>query len=614
MSYYSQSQQIDTNAITLKSLTSTDVDINCLTGNVRINGIVPGAGGGGGGGGPYDGPGNIRLNTGNFIAEGDGVATGLMTGQTIASVGKVTAGGNLETNANIEIKTNGNLTLDGNGSILQLGGGKITSGSGGIESLGDIKTIGAFDLEIGKDIYFDGTDIYHRTNNPAAQKSYKDYKQLPGLNDANKFTGANQFNSNTTEFAAKVSVGTRDPQSLLFTQNLALNTSGNIESKTINNGTLIQCGNINCGNAGENEVRARVFKTRTNEHSSPEGWTIEQQLPSNPAVPFDRSLTFKGGEANAFISIIDNAPGVIPNIVLDPRTSVLGGLISATTYQVGQSIEGFLIEQPNTGGDTNNLLIKAGSNEGVVKFQNNAGTINLAIIQKDPVTNQGRIYCPAIFFGTTGVHNSIVNDTSGPDSLVLKIRQATSSSKVEFLDDEDASIMEVKKTEIELGPTIPITFGAYNFRPQQYYRDITAFSFNHSALGATNQIFTTNSSDWVNVNTGATNQTISMGNVSNRGAYKLTLRQTTAGTLGQINDLRLMSDIVLTRANDNDPDIILPSPTVYSFDSYDGQGQAPIITMSPGSFVYNVYATFPQTSGNETANVRITLTQMPYFA
>jgi hypothetical protein len=51
---------------------------------------------------------------------------------------------------------------------------------------------------------------------------------------------------------------------------------------------LIQCGNINCGNAGENEVRARVFKTRTNEHNSPEGWTIEQQLPSNPAVPFDR--------------------------------------------------------------------------------------------------------------------------------------------------------------------------------------------------------------------------------------------------------------------------------------------------------------------------------------
>ena len=612
MSYYSQSQQINTNAITLKSLTSTDVDINCLTGNVRINGIVPSAGGGGGGGGPYDGPGNIRLNTGNFIAEGDGVATGLMTGQTIASVGKVTAGGNLETNANIEIKTNGNLTLDGNGSIVQLGGGKITSGSGGIESYGHIKTIGAFDAEIGKDIYFDGQDIYHRTFNPSAQQNYKDYKQLAGKNDNNVFTGSNQFNSNATEFSAKVSVGTRDPQSLLFTQNLALNTSGNIESKTINNGTLIQCGNINCGNAGDNEVRARVYKTRTNEHSSPEGWTIEQQLPSNPAVPFDRSLTFRGGEANAFISIIDNAASIIPNIVLDPRTSVLGGLISATTYQVGQSIEAFLLEQPNTGGDANNLLIKAGSNEGVVKFQNNAGTINLAIIQKDPVTNQGRIYCPAIFFGTTGVHNSIVNDTSGPDSLVLKIRQATSSSKVEFLDDADASIMEVKKTEIELGPTIPITFGAYNFRPIQYYKDITNFSFNHNTIGPTNLIFTTQDTDWVNLNSGAIGQALNLGVFANRGAYKLTFRQTNGGTLGQINDMRIMSDIVLTQPNDGAPQISLPSPSSYAFEAYDGV--APEITQTPGFLVYNVYATFPQVSGNETANVRITLTQMPYFA
>ena len=610
MSYYSQSQQIDTNSITLKSLTSTDVDINCLTGNVKINGIVPT--GGGGIALPINGVGDITV-TGNITANGDGVATGLMTGQTIASVGKVTAGGNLETNANIEIKTNGNLTLDGNGTILQLGSGKITSGSGGIESTGDIKTIGAFDLEIGKDIYFDGTDIYHRTINPVAQKSYKDYKQLAGLNDANKFTGANQFNSNTTEFAAKVSVGTRDPVSLLFTQNLALNTSGNIESKTINNGTIIQCGNINCGNAGENEVRARVYKTRTTEHNSPEGWTIEQQIPSNPASNFDKSLTFTGGEANAFISILDSAhSGFVPNIVIDPRNSTLGGLLAATVHQVGQGGEAYWLEQPNTGGDADNLLIRAGSGEGSVKFKNNAYNIDLAIIQKDPVTNQGRIYCPAIFFGTTGVHNSIVNDTTGPDSLVLKIRQATSSSKVEFLDDANASIMEVKKTEIELGPSIPITFGAYNFRPQQFYKDITAFSFNNSAIGVTNRIFTTSDTDWINVNTGATSQNLNLAVEANKGAYKLTFRQISAGTLGQINGMRIMSDIVLTLVNDGDPQITLPSPSSYAFEAYDGI--APIITMAPGFLVYNVYATFPQVSGNETANVRITLTQMPYFA
>ena len=133
-----------------------DVDIKTTDGgNILINGVLP-TGGGGSGGGPYDGPGNIRLNTGNFTAEGDGLTTGVMTGQTIASVGKVTAGGNLETNAEIDILNDGSLTLEGDGNIIQVGTGKITSGSGGIESLGDIKTIGAFDLEIGGDIYFDG--------------------------------------------------------------------------------------------------------------------------------------------------------------------------------------------------------------------------------------------------------------------------------------------------------------------------------------------------------------------------------------------------------------------------------------------------------------------------
>jgi hypothetical protein len=242
------------------------------TKKAKINGIIPSAGGGSGVPpvGDIDFIGNLNCND---VLGGE--AKGIITAEK-----KLVAGlGGIETSGNIEITSNGNLTLNGNGSILQLGSGSITSGSGGIESTGDIKTIGAFDLEIGKDIYFDGTDIYHRTFNPVAQQNYKDFKQLAGLNDANKFTGANQFNSNTTEFAAKVSVGTRDPVSLLFTQNLALNTSGNIESKTINNGTIIQCGTINCGNAGENEVRARVFNTRTNEHSSPDGWVIEQHYP-----------------------------------------------------------------------------------------------------------------------------------------------------------------------------------------------------------------------------------------------------------------------------------------------------------------------------------------------
>jgi hypothetical protein len=518
-------------------------DANCTVdfNNCTVQNL---AGGGGGGGVPAIGDidfiGNLNCN--DVVGGG---AKGIITAEK-----KMVAGlGGIETTGNIEITTNGNLTLNGNGSILQLGSGSITSGAGGIESTGDIKTIGAFDLEIGKDIYFDGTDIYHRTNNPVAQKSYKDFKQLPGLNDANKFTGANQFNSNTTEFAAKVSVGTRDPVSLLFTQNLALNTSGNIESKTINNGTIIQCGTINCGNAGENEVRARQFNTRTNEHSSPDGWVIEQGLPNSPAQQVDKILQIRAQEAAAVVTITaSDFAGTNPSIILDPNDTA----------------------------------------------------------------NGGRIYAGNFTLGTIPDRYRLTQDLTGPLNDTLQISAPTANSNVEFRDNSNNVILDVNKTEVVLGSTIPLNFGSYSFRPIQYYKDITGFSFNHNGAGLTNIIFTTNDTDWINVNSGATGQSLNLGVVANRGAYKLSFRQISAGALGQINDMRILSDIVLTRANDGAPQIILPSATAYAFEAYDGI--APIITMAPGFLVYNVYATFPQVSGNETSNVRITLTQMPYFA
>jgi hypothetical protein len=373
-----------------------DFDISCINGyEVKINGIVPGAGGGGGvpAVGDISFIGNLDVND----VPGGG-AKGIITAEK-----KVVAGlDGFETSGNIEITSNGNLTLNGNGTILQLGGGKISSGQGGIESYGDIKTVGSFDLEIGKDIYFDGTDIYHRTNNPVAQKSYKDYKQLPGLNDANKFTGANEFNTNTTEFAAKVSVGTRDSVSLVFTENLALNTDGNIQSKTINNGTTIQCGNINCGNAGENQVRARQFNTRTNEHNLPEGWVIEQALPSNPAQPVDKILQIKAQEAGGVVSITpSDFSGTNPAIILDPNTTAAGGKIYAANFTLGSTVDRYRLTQDITGGLSDTLQISA------------------------PTTN----------------------------------------SKVEFRDNSNNVILYVKKTLLELGSTIPIKFGNYEFRP-----------------------------------------------------------------------------------------------------------------------------------------------------
>ncbi len=573
--------------------------------NVRINGIVPNAGGGGGGL-PIQGVGDIDI-TGNVYANGDGISNGKIEGQTIKSIDNIViSSGSLEvTTGGVDIKGNGNLVLEGTG--------KITSGSGGIESKGDIKTIGAFDLEIGQDIYFDGNDIYHRTINPVGQQNYKDYKQLPGKNDNNVFTGSNQFNNNTTEFAAKVSVGTRDGGGL-FTQNLALNSSGNVECKTINTTTQIQCGNINCGNGGLNEVRAREFITRTNENNLPVGWTISQETPNVPAQEVDRVLQIKGGEANAYISINDNAhSGFIPNIKLDPRTSALGGLISSTTYEVGQGTEAFKLEQPTTGTEINTLLIKAGSNEGQVKFQNNAGNIDLAIIQKDSVTNQGRLYCPAIFFGTTGIHNSIVNDTSGADSLVLKIKQATASSKVEFLDDAAASIMEVKKDEIELGPTIPILFGGYSFQPIQYSSNKTiVIAAQKDSATFTNAIFNPRDlpSTWTNVNTGAINQ--SLYNAALVGYYKCTVTQTGVSSSGNFEGLRIIFDYPLVFSQQTSPDIFPPISYGYKIKAANAEPEIEIDHTNTPVQSQPVFLKFPNQSSGETMTINVKLTKLDF--
>ena len=563
---------------------------------------------------------------------------------------------------------------------------KVVSGLDGIFSSGEIKTGAANDIHSGKDLVFDGQDIYKSYPNivPAIpNKTYKEYKNLIAPTDNTTFTGTNIFRNNAVSIQAL-----NDADPAVYENTITLNTNGNIQCNDINAGTLIKANSLICEN-GPNEnqlIKAREFHFRP-KSTETTGWKFSQKPPENPAIPSDNYLmlqntqttgsfnlvkssfdpqnptpfdiildpqngqvktttSFDAPQVNFRKNAIDNwsisqpasgqadqnilkmsAPAVgseihilssdytganEANIKLDPRTTSLGGLIASSAYEVGRGTISYKLEQPTTGSETNNLLIKAGINEGQVKFQNNAGNIDLAIIQKDSVTNQGRLYCPAIFFGTTGIHNSIVNDTSGADSLVLKIKQATASSKVEFLDNTSASIMEVKKDEIELGTTIPISFGAYSFRPTQYYKDITAFSFNHSAIGATNLIFQTDASDWINKNTGQTGQTINMGLVANRGAYKLTFAQTSNGSQNEINDFRFMSDIVLTQPNDNAPDVILPSATAFSYQIYDGV--APIITMKPGFLVYSVYAQFPQTSGNETANVRITLTQMPYFA
>ena len=614
MSYYSKIESINADEIQLKSITATDVDITCLTGNVKINGIVPT--GGGGVALPIVGVGDITV-TGNITANGDGIASGKMEAQNITSTDNITiTAGTLELIAGgVDILGNGNITLEGGGNINQEGLGKITSGLGGIESQGDIKTIGAYDLEIGKDIYFDGTDIYHRTNNPVGQKSYKDYKLLAGLNDANKFTGSNQFNSNSTEFSAKVSVGTRDPQSLLFTQNLALNTSGNIESKTINNATLIQCGNINCGNAGENEVRARVFKTRTNENNLPEGWTISQETPSNPADPLDNILQITAGAVGATVTITDSAfSGSVPNIELDPRTTTNGGKITTTQYNVGEGTSGYLITQPKVGVNSENLLIMAGNGANPkVVFDDYGSTTTLMTLEQEAGPNDGMLRVPKIEFGISGPRNRIYNLQSGPTNLNLNIQHASDSSEIVFQNNQQGEIMIVKKTEIILGNTIPLKFGNYSFRPQQYSRNITlTIDGTKDTTNFTNMIFNPRTNtDWTNVNTGSINQTIY--NAALAGFYKVTVTQTALSSAGNYEAIKVICDYILEWSTQTSPDI--EPPLTYGYKKKPSGGQPPVIDVDHTNNPVQsqpVFLLFPNQNAGETMPMTVKLTKLDF--
>ena len=580
------------NKIQLTSVNNTDVDIVCDTGNVLINGVIPSAGGGGSGILPPNVNGTGDLTTqGNIRAQGDGVSTGKLEGVIV----KATTGNIIASQGDI-VATAGNITA----------------------TAGDIQTT-AGDIISAGDIYFEGGDIYKKYNDPPSTQSYLTYHQLVTLPGNNLFTGSNQFNSNPTEFSARVGVGTRTGAGI-FTQNLALNPSGNVDCKTINNSTTIQCGNINCGNFAENSVRAKKFISRTTENNSVEGWTIEQQVPvSGAPSPLDKILQIKGGEVGGSVTIVDNAhSGNVANIELDPRTTTIGGKITTTQFNVGEGTTGFLITQPKVGGNTENLLIMSGSGTNPkVVFDDYGSTTTLMTLEKETGTNDGLLSVPAIEFGVGALHNKIYQLQSGPTSLNLNIKQATDASEVVFQDNVDDEIIRIRKGAVELKANIEFHFGSYNFVPQQFYKDIINFSYNHSLVGATNLLFNTGAvggnpipTDWFNVNTNVGSQSIDI--LNNPGAYKIAIRQTSNGSQGEINGMFIMSDIVLSTPNDNAPNVELAQPTAYSYTAYDGN--SPIITMVPGNQNWAVHATFPQVSNNETSNIRITLTKMPFFA
>jgi hypothetical protein len=86
-------------------------------------------------------------------------------------------------------------------------------------------------------------------------------------------------------------------------------------------------------------------------------------IPSSPvAGPLDNILQFKAGAVGGVVTITDSAhSGNVANIELDPRTTINGGKITTTQYNVGEGTSGYLITQPKVGVNSENLLIMAGN-------------------------------------------------------------------------------------------------------------------------------------------------------------------------------------------------------------------------------------------------------------
>ncbi len=558
-----------------------DFDISSINGHeVTINGIVPGAGGGGG----------------------------------IPAIGDVSFEGNLNCNDQPGGGAKGIITAEK----------KIVSGLDGVFSTGEIKTGAANNIHSGKDLVFDGQDVYKSYPGvvPAIpNKTYKEYKNLIAPTDNNTFTGTNIFRNNAVSIQAL-----NDDAPAVYENTITLNTNGNIQCNDINNSTEVKTTSVICenGSPADQLIKARQYHFRP-KSTEVTGWKFSQKPPEDPPISADNYLMLQNtqttGSFNLVKSTFDPQSPTPFDIILDPQNGQVKTTTSFDAPQINfrkNVIDNWSISQPASGQADQNILKMSAPSLGsqIHILSNDYSGINGANIIMDPSTdfNGGTIRAQTFFTGTGGNSYVLKQDriAAGASADILQIKAPSATSSVNFKDNSNSDVLIVKGTEVELSNNIPLNFGSYSFRPQQYYKDISAFSFNHSSLGATNLIFNTNDTDWINKNTEATNQTINMGLVANRGAYKLTFAQTSGGSQNEINDFRFMSDIVLTQPNDNAPDVILPSATAFSYQIYDGA--APIITMKPGFLVYSVYAQFPQTSGNETSDVRITLTQMPYFA
>jgi hypothetical protein len=95
----------------------------------------------------------------------------------------------------------------------------------------------------------------------------------------------------------------------------------------------------------------------------------------------------------------------------------------------------------------------------------------------------------------------LTQDITGGLSDTLQISAPTANSKVEFRDNSNNVILDVKKTELVLGSTIPIKFGNYSFAPIE----ITYAFTGATVSDVPGTLFNSLTTSFTRTNDGATN-------------------------------------------------------------------------------------------------------------
>jgi hypothetical protein len=517
----------------------------------------------------------------------------------------------------LPINGQGDITIEGNiiANDVQGGGAKgiitasksMSTGLGGLYSSGNIQTAPSGTIHSGSSVYFDGQDIYKKYPGvvpPVADKTYKEYKGLVATGDNSTFTGSNIFRETVL---VQTTDGAVPP---VLTNQITLNKNGDLQSKNANVDTLIQTGKINCGNGGDNEVRARRFYTRTNENNSggKEGWSISQQIPSNPADPVDTFLQIKAGEAGGLATITSSDfAGTEPSITLDPRNQSSGGKIVSSSLNLGvNGASDFVIEKPKSGAETNNLLVKIGSTNGTIKFQNQSGT-DLMLIEESNVSNKGRIFIDeGIYFGTTGSGNSI---TEGGNNLYIDQNNANSETMIR--NNDNGAIVSFRKTEVLIVDPLPIKFGLYSFRPIQYKLNKTlTIAATADTTNFTNMAFNCRSDTWTFVNTNQTG--ISMYNAAYEGYYKCTISQIGASSSSLFNTCDIMFDYVYHLSTQTGPDIDITPAFNYRIKPSNQSPPTIKIDHLNSNQSQPVFVLYPNQSAGDTMSIEVRLTKLDF--